>query len=926
MAPTLSPHDFVNKWRGVTGTERATSQSHFIDVCALVGHPTPTEHDPHGVTFAFEAGVEKVGGGQGFADVWKKGYFAWEYKGPHGNLERAYQQLLQYHEALENPPLLIVSDMQTIVIHTKFTNTAKKEYTLTLDDLLKPEKLQIMHDAFWNPDALRAAQTTKEVTEQAAKEFARLAEMLRQWGAQAHPAAHFLIRLLFCLFAEDIGLLPNHIFTRLIEKTRQQPALFATQVQQLFGAMATGGFFGLETIPHFDGGLFNDDTVLELHREDLGVLWNACDLDWASVDPSILGTLFERSLDPSKRSQIGAHYTSREDMELIVEPVLMAPLRRRWSDVQAQARTLAKRANEVKATAVRNRLVDEAGKLLRSFAGEIAHTTVLDPACGSGNFLYVALQMLHDLEKEVSTLSGELGIGMFQPSVAPGQLYGIEVLPYAHELAQATVWIGHLQWMRDNGYGESEPILRPLSNIVEMDAILSHDANGNPVEPEWPAVDVIVGNPPFLGGNKIRQELSDGYVNALFALYGGRLPALADLVCYWFEKARAMIEVGTVKRVGLLATQGIRGGANRDVLKRIKRTGDIFWAQSDREWVLEGANVHVSMVGFDNGDEKERMLDGQSVDIINSDLSAKLDLTIAMRLTENVGICFRSDEKGGPFDISQDIAQGMLSAPINVNGRPNSDVVRPYFNALDITRRPQHVWIIDFGCETPEHEAAMYEQPFEYVRRFVKPFREKVRSEREKRLWWLHRRPAPDMREAVKGVSRFMVTPSLSKYRAFAWLDGTSIPDHQLVVFARDDDYFFGVLHSRVHEVWALKKGTALEDRPRYTPTSTFETFPFPWPPGKEPSDDARVKAIAEAAKSLVEQRDAWFNPPGASAAELKKRTLTKLYNERPTWLEMAHKRLDEAVLDAYGWSAELSDEEILARLLKLNLERAGKG
>jgi restriction-modification enzyme MmeI-like protein len=315
MSASITPQQFVAKWRKVTLKERSAAQEHFIDLCRLIGHETPAEADRIGATFAFEAGVSKIGGGQGFADVWKKGFFAWEYKGNHANLDKAYQQLQQYREALDNPPLLIVSDLQRIIIHTSVTNKKHEVYALTLDDLLVPAKLQLLRNVFTNYQALISPETVEKVTEDAAREFAQLADLLRQWGAEPHAAAHFLIRLLFCLFAEDVGLLPNHVFTHLVQKTRKQPHVFAAQLKQLFAEMAHGGFFSLEPIPHFDGGLFDDDAVLDLRGDGLEVLAKASALDWASIDPSILGTLFERSLDPGKRSQLGAHFTSRDDIE-----------------------------------------------------------------------------------------------------------------------------------------------------------------------------------------------------------------------------------------------------------------------------------------------------------------------------------------------------------------------------------------------------------------------------------------------------------------------------------------------------------------------------------------------------------------------------------------------------------------------------------
>lgn len=928
MTATLTPHAFVQKWRGDERKERSVAQEHFIDLCRLIGHETPGENRDG--TLVFEAGADKQRGGQGWADVWKRRHFAWEYKGPRANLEKAYQQILQYRESLENPPLLVVSDIQTIEIHTNFTNTVKRVVRLTLDDLLTPAGLQQLRNVFTNPEAFKAQQTTEQVTQQAAREFARLATQLRRYGEEPQRIAHFLIRLLFCLFAEDIGLLPNGLFSKLIAATRSRAPLFVEQLRQLFTAMSTGGFFSMEDIPHFNGRLFDDADVLPLDSEGMDILQRVSTLDWSSIEPSILGTLFERSLDPAKRSQLGAHYTSRDDILLIIEPVLMAPLRRRWAEVQAQARALAEKRDAADARQAA-RLQKELQSLLLGFAGEIAGTRVLDPACGSANFLYVALKQLLDLEKEVITLAGTLAAGTFFPSVSPEQLYGIEVNEYAHELAQVTVWIGYIQWLRDNGFGApSQPILKPLDTIRRMDAILAFDKEGRPVEPEWPAADVIIGNPPFLGGKRLRSELGDAYVDAIFALYDRHVPREADLVTYWFERSRALIERDEVRRAGLLATQAIRGGANRKVLERIKASGDIFMAWSDRKWFQEGAAVQVSMVGFDRGGETERELDGAAVTSINANLTSELDLTKAQRLSENLGLAFMGDTKGGAFDLTTAQVVPMLNAPLNPNGRPNTDVVRPWVNGLDITRRPRGMFIIDFGVNMREEDAALYELPFAYVEREVKPERQKNNRAAYRERWWIHVEPRPAMRQALAPLQRFIGTPRLTKHRLFVYLEPQTLPDSQVIVVARDDDYFLGVLHSRIHEVWARAMGTQLREAEsgfRYTPSTTFETFPFPWPPGQEPQGDPRVEAIAAAAQRLVELRDRWLNPKGADAAELKKRTLTNLYNQRLAWLDNAHKQLDQAVFAAYGWPSDLSDEQILERLLALNLERAkGQG
>jgi hypothetical protein len=333
------------------------------------------------------------------------------------------------------------------------------------------------------------------------------------------------------------------------------------------------------------------------------------------------------------------------------------------------------------------------------------------------------------------------------------------------------------------------------------------------------------------------------------------------------------------------------------------------------------------MVGYDRGQEADRTLDGKPVATINADLTSSLDFTKALRLDENMGICFMGPSPKAPFDIDADVAAGMLASPLNINGRPNSDVVRPVASGVDLVRRSRGKWTIDFGLRSQD-EASKYEAPFEYVRSYVLPARADRRDD-YRGQWWQYARPRPGMREALKGKPRFIATPEVAKHRVFVWLPAETLSNQQTLVFAVSDDYFFGVLQSRAHEAWARRTGTQLREAEsgfRYTPTTTFETFPFPWPPGHEPADDPCVEAIAEAARELVQQRDAWLNPPGASEAELKKRMLTNLYNARPAWLDNAHRRLDAAVFAAYGWPADLGDDEVLGRLLALNLERSGSG
>ena len=509
------------------------------------------------------------------------------------------------------------------------------------------------------------------------------------------------------------------------------------------------------------------------------------------------------------------------------------------------------------------------------------------------------------------------------PRVQPDQMLGLEINHYAAELARTALWIGYIQWHQANGFPYTQrPILTPLDTIRQTDAILDLSDPDNPAEPEWPAAEFIVGNPPFLGHVPFRDTLGGHYADELYALYGNRIPNFSDLCCYWFEKARAQIEAGATSRAGLLATQAIRFQSNRTVLTRIKGSGDIFEAISDKDWVLDGATVHTSIICFDDGSDATSTLDGEIVNAINADLTAGLDFTLAKPIAENRNIAFQGVTKVGAFDISGDVALDMM-AQGNPHGLPNSDVIRRWINGADITQRSRNMWIIDFGDMSLE-QAALYEAPFEHINAHVRSQRQRSRSASSN--WWLHERPRPKMRQALVPLERYIATPKVAKHRFFVWLSTETLPSNLVIVVANDDDYMIGVLSSSVHELWARQVGSQLREADSggtYTPTTCFETFPFP-----RPTEEQR-EAIGAAAAELNRLREGWLNPPdlisrGVSAAELRRRTLTNLYNQRPTWLDNIHARLDAAVADAYGWPANLAEGEILERLLALNLERAG--
>ena len=876
------------------------------------------------------------------------------------NLDRAYQQLQLYSVALENPPLLVVSDTKRFRIYTNWTNTVQEKHEFLLDDLAHSGTRDLLRNVFRHPERLQPKKTREQVTKDVAKDFSTIAERLRMAGHAPEQVAHFLNRIVFCLFAEDVNLLQGDLFKKLLDNLAQRraevPEASQRRLSQLFAQMKSGGEFGLDNILHFNGGLFDDDAALPLDADSLDLLRVIARQDWSSIDPTIFGTLFERFLDPDKRAQIGAHYTDPDKIMMIVEPVILRPLNAEWEDCKAEiAGILSKNRNKDGTSG--KAAVSKAEARLDVFLKRLDNVRVLDPACGSGNFLYLAMQALKDLERRAIVEANELGLGLRVIHCGPHNVKGIEINPYAAELARTSIWIGNIQWERRNGYeARKEPVLQDLDAIECRDALVTQKADGSYEEAQWPEADFIVGNPPFLGGKMMLGAMGEDYVRAMRKPFEGRLSEFADLVCYWFEKANRQLDATKSRRVGFVATNSIRGGANRRVLDEIAEKDRFIEAWSDEPWVVDGAAVRVSIVCFGGKlNFEEIRLDGQKASQIHADLTGDtFNLTTARRLTENSAVCFEGGQKHGPFEVTYEVARDFLLRPKNPNGRANSDVIYPYLNAADVVRRPSNTWIIAFSDRLSNEEAALYDAPFEYVRSHVKPVRERDKEKRKRDYWWRHHRSRPELRRAIDGLERVIVTPVVAKWRIFVWVYGRVLATNLVDVIARDDDTTFGILHSRFHEAWSLRLGTWLGvgNDPRYTPTTTFETFPFPEGltpniPAKDYENDPRAIAISQAAKRLNDLRNKWLNPPDLidivpevvagypdrilpkndkAAAELKKRTLTNLYNARPQWLADAHRDLDAAVAAAYGWPADISEEDALAKLLELNLSRAAAG
>lgn len=968
----MQAQEFIRKWQSGAPAnelnERAGAQAHFIDLCRLLGVPEPA--DPE--RYCFERGVTKTGSARtrtdGFADVWLRGHFAWEYKAPGKSLEGALRQLMMYALPLENPPLLVVSDRLVIEVHTHFTGTPSECHRFKLDEFGDPAVQQKLRALWLDPERFKPRRTNREITEEAARTFAGTAERLRAAGVPPPQASHFLTQCVFCFFAEDVGLLPGRLFERLVG-VAVPPATLRAQLQALFVAMKDGGLFGVDSVPWFNGGLFARIDVPPLAEPDVAALKAASGLDWSAIDPSILGTLFERGLDPAKRSQLGAHYTDPATILRLVEPVVQRPLLAEWAAEKVRIETALGKSRKHGDKSYR-----DAQAVFVGFLERLKAYRVLDPACGSGNFLYLSLKALKDIEHQVNLEAEALGLERQHDVTGPHNVLGIELNEYAAELARVTVWIGELQWRLDKGYGfKTHPVLEPLDHIECHDAVLGSDGK----EANWPAADAVVGNPPFVGDKKMRSELGDAYTEALRGAYKGRVPGGADLVCFWFERARAEIEAGRLKRAGLVATNSIRGGKNRQVLDAIVKQTRIFEAWSDEPWVNDGAAVRVSLVGFGDAPQNSR-LDGNTAPTIYTDLSASSDQQAgvdlaAARAINASGTSFIGTQKGGPFDINREVAAVWLRLP-NPHGRSNADVVLPWINGLDVTRRPQEMWLVDFNARAST-DASLYEAPWHHCETVVKPTRSGNREERAGNAWWLLQRARPDMKAACSRLARYIATARVAKYRLFVFAPKLVLPDSQVVLIARADDSTFGLLHSRFHELWSLRMCTWMGkgNDPRYTPTTCFETFPFP--AGLTPADTAHQRtealasgalipadlpepprahaaAIAEAAFKLNALRERWLNPPewtervpevvplGMSTSpypdrivarpgfekEVAKRTLTNLYNQRPAWLAQAHEALDVAVATAYGWAdyrCAMPDEEILRRLLALNRERA---
>ncbi len=1031
---------FIARWKNSGAAERANYQLFLIELSEILGvpKPSPALPDNEANDYVFERSVEFIqdeGSTSGFIDLYKRGCFVLEAKqgadapplenplsetvanaqrkfkkGTARRGTRAWDDAMlrakaraeQYVRALPaaegRPPFLLIVDVgHSIEVFAEFSRTggqyapfpAPGSHRILLDQLECEEIRERLARIWTVPDELDPARRSAKATRAIAARLARLAVSLEQSGHDPHAVATFLMRCLFTMFAEDVGLLGAGIFTRLLDSLRDCPEHFKPLVEEVWETMNSGGFSKVlrTSVLQFNGGLFEDSSALPLDRDQLLLLLEASRSDWRDVEPAIFGTLLERALDPFERHKLGAHYTPRAYVERLVLPTIVEPLRAEWDAVQTAAVHLANAGN-----------LDKAIRQVKDFHQHLSNVRVLDPACGTGNFLYVTLEHLKRIEGEIYDLLRRFGDTqtMFEMkgySVDPHQLLGLEINPRAAAIAELVLWIGTLQWhFRTRGnVPPRQPVIRNFHNIEYRDALIDYDGTEpaldeegrpitrwdgrttkphpvtgrevpdekaqvpvlryiNPRKAEWPEADFIVGNPPFVGGWRIRSAFGDGYVEALWQTYP-EIPEKADLVMFWWNKAAQLVLEGRVRQFGFITTNSITQVFQRRVLESHMRAGlSLTFAIPDHPWVdsEDGASVRVAMTTAEARSRVGRLLlvcserpgaaegswdvemEGRE-GVINADLTIGAKTNEAVPLQSNRGItCPGVQLYGDGFIVSSALAArwGEAAALARTQG-----VLRPYLNGRDFVQTPRGLEVIDFFGLDEEEARQRHPVLYHHVLTRVKPERDQNRRESIKRLWWRLGWERPVLRAMVRSLSRFVATPETAKHRVFALLDSSTLPDNMLTVIAADDAYYLGVLSSRIHVCWALATGGTLEDRPRYNKTRCFETFPFPT------CTDGQKQRI----RDLGEQLDAHRKRQQAAHPEL---TLTGMYNvleklrkgEPLTAKDKAiheaglvgvltqiHDELDAAVAEAYGWPVDLSDEEILERLVALNAERAAE-
>ena len=933
---------FVSRWRDSQAAERANKDLFLAELCdALeVQRPSPTTRDEAKDTYTFELPVEiPLPNGKvtiGRIDLYKASHFILEAKQgaepdggkkttkrgakvaplaaakrgtPRWNLEmdKARGQALGYARSLrEPPPFLIVCDIgYCFDLYACFDGTGHYEAfpdphnsRLFFSDLEKHKEL--LRAIFTEPKNLDPSLRATKVTRQVAVHLAELAKLLESAGHEPELVAKFLMRCLFTMFAEDVSLLPEHLFTNAIkQRWLPKPETFKGQVESLWNAMNDGSeFFFLGRLLQFNGGLFRDAKALPLDYVGLNLLLEAAECDWADVEPAIFGTLLERALNPRERHNLGAHYTPRVYVERLVRPTIEEWIRADWDIVRAEVRQLVEAGKE-----------DSALKTVRAFHKKLCSLTVLDPACGSGNFLYVTLDLFKRLEGEVLQLLQQLGeaqtlLQIQTVTVTPQQFLGLEKKPWAKEIAELVLWIGYLQWhfrIHGKNLPVPEPVLRDYRNIECRDAVLAYDHEealiddqGRPLTrwdglsytrnpltgqevpdlgkrvpvyryhtprpAEWPIADFVVGNPPFVGNKRMRLALGDEYTEALRAAYP-EVPEAADLVMYWWSKAATAVRQGKSKRFGLITTNSITQEFNRRVVGSFLRdkVGSLTFAVPNHPWVdtERAADVRIAMTVGSAGEVQGRVLqvmreeagkdnaDGFEVELVErvgqvqADLSVGPDLSSARPLRANAGIAFT-----GMYPLGQGFVVQRNQVAQATGGSPDEkQQLRPFYIARDLTQTPRNALAIDLYPLSENEVRTTYPHLYEWLLTRVKPERDLNKRPSRRAKWWLFAEPVPALRKALVGLKSQIFVPRTAKFFTFQSMPTAFIPDTSVVTITLDDPFFLGVLSSQVHLAWAMATGGRLGigDDPRYQHVRTFLPFPFP---ACSPEQQAQIRNL----------------------------------------------------------------------------------
>jgi hypothetical protein len=1026
---------FISKWEKSQAAEKSNGQSFINDLCTLLELPQP---EVRGDAYIFERAVSSLYDDGTprtyFIDLYRRGCFVLETKqGAYGNvaaedaeeysstprrrkvghgirntgtwdtsMRKARGQAEDYVRALDpvkegRPPFVIVVDVgYCFELWAEFSRTGgtytpypdPRSHRFHLADMRRKEIRDRLRAVWLDPMSLDPSRKSAKVTREVADRLATLAKSLEAAGHEPEKVAHFLMRCLFTMFAEDVGLLSANCFRDLLAFTLDDPDSFPHLMSEVWEKMNHGGYSASlrQKVARFNGGLFAEAEALPLSKAQISLLLEASKADWRDVEPAIFGTLLERALDPRERHRLGAHYTPRGYVERLVLPTVMEPLRGRWLGVEAEASSLAGQGKR-----------DEALAKVRAFHRELCKVRVLDPACGTGNFLYVAMEHMKRLEGEVLRLAVDLGapyrLEADQLTVDPSQFLGLEVNPRAAAIAELVLWIGYLQW-HFRTYGDvqpPEPIIKDFHGIEERDALLVYDrkepvtdAEGRPVTrwdgrtmklhpatglevpdetarvpevryvnprpAEWPEADFIVGNPPFIGAGLKRAALGSGYMEALGEAYP-EVQDCSDFVMYWWEKAAMKVREGRAQRFGFIATNSLGQTFNRRVLERHMAATpplSLAFAIPDHPWVeaTDGAAVRIAMgVGREgklpgvlgrvereeetNGSERKVTLAFRE-GLINPDLSIGVDVTVAKSLKSNEGVsCPGVKLHGAGFIVTPDEAE-----KLGLGRTPGLDRhIRPYRNGRDLTATPRGVMVIDLFGLTAAEVRERFPEVYQWLLERVKPERDQNRRESRKKYWWLFGEPISTFRPALAGLTRYLSTAETAKHRVFVFLNTAILPDNKLIAIAVANAYFIGVLSSRLHVAWALAQGSRLGvgNDPVYVKTRCFETFPFP---AATPAQAARIRELGE-------RLDAHRKARQAAHPDL---TLTGMYNVLEklrageyltvkeqtiheqglvSILKEIHDELDAAVAEAYGWPADLPEQDILARLVELNRQRA---